>query len=157
MTPVTEPGQAGTRTAELLRAITAELADTYWERSAAVRALVTAMLAGQHSLLLGPPGTGKSALARDLAGRIDGARYWEILLSKFTDPKRMFGPVDGCQPGTEITRIEWRYLDRPGQLDKNARPPQGMIPVDTANGMLPRDRDRRPASPPGGVTRKGAP
>jgi MoxR-like ATPase len=84
----------GGRTAELLRAITAELADTYWERSAVVRALVTAILAGQHSLLLGPPGTAKSGLARDLTSRIDGARYWEILLSKFTDPKRMFGPVD---------------------------------------------------------------
>jgi MoxR-like ATPase len=29
-----------------------------------------------------------------LAGRIGGARYWELLLSTFTDPKRMFGPVD---------------------------------------------------------------
>ncbi len=52
------------------------------------------ILAGQHSLLLGPPGTSKSELARELTGRIDGARYWEIVLSKFTDPKRMFGPVD---------------------------------------------------------------
>jgi MoxR-like ATPase len=81
-------------TARLLRAVTEELAEAYLERSAVVRALVTAVLAGQHSLLLGPPGTAKSALARELTGRIDGARYWEILLSKFTDPKRMFGPVD---------------------------------------------------------------
>src|SRR5215831_13079151 len=81
-------------TATTLRAVAEELSEKYWERSAVVRALVTAVLAGQHSFLLGPPGTGKSALARDLAGRIDGARYWEILLSKFTDPKRMFGPVD---------------------------------------------------------------
>jgi MoxR-like ATPase len=81
-------------TARLLRAITAELSEAYWERSAVVRALVTAVLAGQHSLLLGPPGTAKSQLARELTGRIEGARYWEILLSKFTDPKRMFGPVD---------------------------------------------------------------
>jgi MoxR-like ATPase len=81
-------------TAERLRAITSELEGTYWERQATVRALVAAILAGQHSLLLGPPGTGKSQLARDLTSRIEGARYWEILLSKFTDPKRMFGPID---------------------------------------------------------------
>ena len=91
----TGAGQAGTaQTARRLQAIAAELAETYLERSAVVRTLVTAVLAGQHSLLLGPPGTAKSELARELTGRIDGARYWEILLSKFTDPKRMFGPVD---------------------------------------------------------------
>lgn len=33
-------------------------------------------------------------MARELTSRITGARLWEILLSKFTDPKRMFGPVD---------------------------------------------------------------
>lgn len=81
-------------TAAALRAITAELSERFLERSAVVRSLVVALLAGQHSLLLGPPGTAKSELARELTGRVDGARYWEILLSKFTDPKRMFGPVD---------------------------------------------------------------
>jgi MoxR-like ATPase len=92
MTPAASHDPA--QTAPRLRAIVEELSDTYWERSAVVRALVTGLLAGQHALLLGPPGTAKSALARDLTGRIEGARYWEILLSKFTDPKRMFGPVD---------------------------------------------------------------
>jgi len=82
------------QTADCLRKIITELSDQFYERSAVVRALAVAVLAGQHSLLLGPPGTAKSQLARALTGRIDGARYWEILLSKFTDPKRMFGPVD---------------------------------------------------------------
>jgi MoxR-like ATPase len=77
-----------------LRAITQELSDRFFERESVVRALVAAMLAGQHSLLLGPPGTAKSELARELTGRITDARLWEILLSKFTDPKRMFGPID---------------------------------------------------------------
>lgn len=81
-------------TARQLRAIVDELSEQYLERSAVVRTLVTAVLAGQHALLLGPPGTAKSALARELTSRIEGATYWEILLSKFTDPKRMFGPVD---------------------------------------------------------------
>lgn len=77
-----------------LRAIVAELGEEFLERGDVVSALVSAVLAGQHALLLGPPGTAKSALARSLCGRIEQARYWEVLLSKFTDPKRLFGPID---------------------------------------------------------------
>ncbi|MFI6290069.1 AAA family ATPase [Nonomuraea sp. NPDC050790] len=91
--PPADPGD-GTATAARLRAITNELADRYLERTGVVKALISCMLAGQHSLLLGPPGTAKSELARDLTGRVHGAQLWEILLSKYTDPKRMFGPID---------------------------------------------------------------
>jgi MoxR-like ATPase len=52
------------------------------------------ILARQHSLLLGPPGAAKSALARELTARFDGANYWEILLSKFVTPPQIFGPID---------------------------------------------------------------
>ncbi|WP_432138646.1 AAA family ATPase [Streptomyces sp. bgisy154] len=81
-------------TAKQLRAITEELTGRFYEREDVVRTLIVAMLAGQHSLVLGPPGTAKSELARELTGRIEGANLWEILLSKFTAPTRMFGPVD---------------------------------------------------------------
>jgi MoxR-like ATPase len=81
-------------TAAGLRAVVQELSDRFFERETAIRSVVAGMLAGQHSLLLGPPGTAKSELARELTSRITGARLWEILLSKFTDPKRMFGPID---------------------------------------------------------------
>ncbi|MFD7816451.1 AAA family ATPase [Streptomyces sp. NPDC059785] len=81
-------------TAERLRAISGELSDRFYERDDVVRTLVVTLLAGQHSLVLGPPGTAKSELARELTGRIEGAAYWEILLSKFTAPTRMFGPID---------------------------------------------------------------
>ncbi|MEV5362886.1 AAA family ATPase [Streptomyces cellulosae] len=81
-------------TARRLRAVCAELSDRFFERDDVVRTLVVTLLAGQHSLVLGPPGTAKSELARELTGRIDGAAYWEILLSKFTAPTRMFGPID---------------------------------------------------------------
>lgn len=83
-----------TDTAGSLRAIAAELDEQFLERASAIRGIIAAVLSRQHSLLLGPPGVAKSELARELTSRIDGARYWEILLSKFTDPKRMFGPVD---------------------------------------------------------------
>ncbi|MFI5614677.1 AAA family ATPase [Amycolatopsis sp. NPDC051903] len=81
-------------TADRLRTIATELGARFYERDDVVRTLITTVLAGQHSLVLGPPGTAKSELARELTGRIEDAQYWEILLSKFTDPKRMFGPID---------------------------------------------------------------
>lgn len=81
-------------TARKLRAISDELSDRFYERADVVRTLMVTLLSGQHSLVLGPPGTAKSELARELTGRVDGASYWEILLSKFTAPTRMFGPID---------------------------------------------------------------
>lgn len=91
--PPADPGD-GSATSARLRAITGELAARYLERTNVVKVLVSCMLAGEHSLILGPPGTAKSEIARDLTRRIYDAQYWEILLSKYTDPKRMFGPID---------------------------------------------------------------
>lgn len=81
-------------TGKVMAAICDELSDQFFERTDTVRALVTAQLAGQHSLLLGPPGAAKSDLARALTARIDGGVYWEILLGAYTDPKQIFGPID---------------------------------------------------------------
>ncbi len=93
-------------TAERLRTICGELSDRFYERADVVRMLVVTLLAGQHSLLLGPPGTAKSEMARELTGRIAGATYWEILLSKFTAPTRMFGPIDVAA----LARGEYRQI-----------------------------------------------
>jgi MoxR-like ATPase len=93
-------------TAERLRAIADELSDRFYERADVVRTLVVTLLAGQHSLVLGPPGTAKSEMARELTGRIEGASYWEILLSKFTAPTRMFGPIDVAA----LARGEYRQV-----------------------------------------------
>jgi MoxR-like ATPase len=81
-------------TAKRLTAIADELSDQFLERTGAVRALLVAMLAGQHAFLLGPPGTAKSQLARALTGRVDGATFWETLLDRFSDPQSIFGPLD---------------------------------------------------------------
>ncbi|MFF7649947.1 AAA family ATPase [Streptomyces sp. NPDC007983] len=93
-------------TAKRLRAIGDELSDRFYERADVVRTLVVTLLAGQHSLVLGPPGTAKSELARELTGRVEGAAYWEILLSKFTAPTRMFGPIDVAA----LARGEYRQV-----------------------------------------------
>ncbi|MFE0806215.1 AAA family ATPase [Streptomyces sp. NPDC058794] len=93
-------------TAERLRSIGDELSDRFYERADVVRTLLVTLLAGQHSLVLGPPGTAKSELARELTSRVDGASYWEILLSKFTAPTRMFGPIDVAA----LARGEYRQV-----------------------------------------------
>src|SRR6185436_202484 len=58
-----------------------------------IRLLLISIVAGEHLLIVGPPGTAKSALVRLLARLVD-ARYFEYLLTRFTEPNELFGPVD---------------------------------------------------------------
>lgn len=69
-----------------------ELNETYLERREVVRGLLVGLLARQHVLLLGPPGTAKSALAEDICSRI-GGRYFRWLLSRTSTPEELFGPI----------------------------------------------------------------
>ena len=70
-----------------------ELSARFFERDAVIEGLLCAMIAGQHVLLVGPPGTGKSELAHELCKRVTGARYFQWLLTRFTTPEELFGPV----------------------------------------------------------------
>ncbi len=63
------------------------------EREALVELVALAAVAGEHVLLIGPPGTAKSEVARR-AARAVGGRYFEYLLGRFTEPGEIFGPVD---------------------------------------------------------------
>ena len=62
------------------------------ERDAESRLLVLAALCGEHLLLLGPPGTAKSALSRQLSKALD-APYFERQLTRFSVPEELFGPL----------------------------------------------------------------
>ena len=58
-----------------------------------IRLMSVAVVAGEHCVLLGPPGTAKSALIRTLSQLLQ-ADYFEYLLTRFTEPNELFGPVD---------------------------------------------------------------
>src|SRR4051794_13897669 len=63
------------------------------EREALVETILLAAVAGEHLLVIGPPGTAKSEAVRRVA-RATGGRYFEYLLGRFTEPSEIFGPVD---------------------------------------------------------------
>ena len=70
-----------------------ELSNTFLEREEVITGMILGMLTGQHVVLLGPPGTAKSMIAREVCSRIEGANYFERLLTKFSVIDEIFGPV----------------------------------------------------------------
>ena len=69
------------------------LNSAFLDKQEIIRLLIISAIAGEHMILVGPPGTAKSAIIRMFSRLID-ARYFEYLLTRFTEPNEIFGPVD---------------------------------------------------------------
>ncbi len=69
------------------------LSGYFLDKQEIIRLLTISAIAGEHMVLIGPPGTAKSAIIGMFAQLID-ARYFEYLLTRFTEPNELFGPVD---------------------------------------------------------------
>jgi len=62
------------------------------ERDEESRLVVLGMISEEHVLLLGMPGTGKSALGRRLS-TLCGGPFFQRLLTRFTTPEEIYGPL----------------------------------------------------------------
>lgn len=63
------------------------------ERDDEINLILTALIANENPLLVGPPGTAKTRLFECIADWMDVPKFY-YLLTKFTDPGEIFGPID---------------------------------------------------------------
>jgi len=110
MSAFSTPSPTGVSLAELARRLqdgARQLEQQFLGKEEIIRLLFVAALAGEHLVMVGPPGTAKSALLRAFSEVID-ARYFDYLLTRFTEPNEIFGPVDiqAFRQGTYRRRIE---------------------------------------------------
>jgi MoxR-like ATPase len=69
------------------------LKERFVGRDEVIDLIALAAVAGEHLFLYGPPGTAKSALIHQFATAVRG-RYFEYLLTRFSEPNEIFGPID---------------------------------------------------------------
>ena len=79
--------------ARLRREVVEPIKKRFVGRDEIVDLMVLAVTAGEHMFLHGPPGTAKSALIRQFALAVR-ASYFEYLLTRFSEPNEVFGPID---------------------------------------------------------------
>lgn len=78
---------------KLINTFKAELERPFVGREEEALVITLALMTAEHAILVGEPGTAKSALARRAADLLK-ARFFKYLLTKFTEPDELLGPLD---------------------------------------------------------------
>lgn len=73
--------------------IARQMGAQFLDKQEIIRLMTISAIAGEHMVIVGPPGTAKSAMI-DMFAKLIDARYFEYLLTRFTEPNELFGPVD---------------------------------------------------------------
>src|SRR6185295_5147484 len=90
---VREPSMNDSVVERLHQEVVAPLKVGFVGRDEIVDLIALTVVAGEHLFLHGPPGTAKSALIRTFARAVQG-NYFEYMLTRFTEPNEIFGPID---------------------------------------------------------------
>ena len=90
------------------------------EREAEINGSLLAVLSGENILFLGPPGTAKTQLAKNICQSIEGGNFFNYLLTSFSTPEEIFGPlslkaleedefrrkIEGCLPTAHVALLD---------------------------------------------------
>jgi MoxR-like ATPase len=83
------------------------LKDTFVGKDDIIDLMGICLVGRENLFLMGPPGTAKSAMVRQLAKGVQGKTF-EYLLTRFTEPNELFGPFDirKLREGDLVTNTE---------------------------------------------------